>query len=65
MAKKSKGLPLIVDQRTAAKLLGISDSTIWRWKKSGQIKPVPQFKSPKYAVADLQMLSGKPLQEAA
>ena len=65
MAKKSKDLPLIVDQKTAAKLLGISESTIWRWRKSGQIKAIPQFKLPKYAVADLQMLSGKPLQEAA
>lgn len=64
MAKKSKDLPLIVDQKTAAKLLGISGSTIWRWKKTGQIKPVPQFKSPKYAVADLQMLSGKSLEAA-
>jgi len=58
-------LPLIVNQKTAAKLLGISESTIWRWRQSGQLKPVPQFKSPKFAVADLQQLTGKQLEQAA
>ena len=58
-------LPLIVNQKTAAKLLGISESTIWRWRQNGQLKPVPQFKTPKYSVAELQRLAGVSLEQAA
>ncbi len=58
-------LPLIVNQKTAAKLLGVSESTIWRWRQSGQLMPVPQFKTPKFSVAELSKLAGTPLEQAA
>ncbi len=58
-------LPLIVNQKTAARLLGVSESTIWRWRQSGQIMPVPQFKTPKYSVSELQKLAGAIVEHAA
>lgn len=61
MAKSKKNLQeiqtMLVDQQTAAKMLGMSDSTFWRRKKEGVVKPVPWHKSPRYSVEELQRLA--------
>lgn len=61
MAKSKKKLQeiqtMLVDQQTAAKMLGMSDSTFWRRKKEGVVKPVPWHKAPRYSVEELQRLA--------
>ncbi len=48
---------LILNQKQAAKMLGVSSITLWRWRNEGRVKALPQFKTPKYSVADLQRLT--------
>lgn len=59
--------PLILNQKQAAAMLGVSSITLWRWRSEGRVNALPQFKTPKYAVADLQRLANvnAPTQEAA
>ncbi len=60
-------MALIVNQKKAAEMLGVSSITLWRWRNEGRVQALPQFKTPKYAVADLQRLANvtAPTQEAA
>lgn len=60
-------MALIVNQKKAAEMLGVSSITLWRWRNEGRVTALPQFKTPKYAVADLQRLANvvAPTQEAA
>ena len=50
-------MALTVNQKKAAEMLGMSNSTFWRRKKEGVIKPVPWHKSPRYSVEELQRLA--------
>jgi len=58
---------LILNQKKAAEMLGVSSITLWRWRNEGRVQALPQFKTPKYSVADLQRLANvnAPTQEAA
>ncbi len=60
-------MALIVNQKKAAQMLGVSTITLWRWRNEGRVTALPQFKTPKYSVADLQRLtnSNNVNQEAA
>lgn len=50
-------MALIVNQKTAAQMLGVSSITLWRWRNEGRVHALPQFKTPKYSVAELQRLT--------
>jgi len=60
-------MALIVNQKKAAEMLGVSSITLWRWRNEGRVNALPQFKTPKYSVAELQRLANSNLvtQEAA
>lgn len=60
-------MALIVNQKKAAEMLGVSSITLWRWRNEGRVNALPQFKTPKYSVAELQRLanSNPVTQEAA
>lgn len=60
-------MALIVNQKKAAEMLGVSSITLWRWRNEGRVHALPQFKTPKYSVAELQRLANSNLvtQEAA
>lgn len=58
---------LILNQKKAAEMLGVSSITLWRWRNEGRVNALPQFKTPKYSVAELQRLANSNIlsQEAA
>ena len=60
-------MALILNQKKAAEMLGVSSITLWRWRNEGRVNALPQFKTPKYSVAELQRLANSNLvtQEAA
>lgn len=60
-------MALILNQKQAAELLGVSSITLWRWRNEGRVNALPQFKTPKYSVAELQRLANSNIlsQEAA
>lgn len=60
-------MALILNQKKAAAMLGVSSSTLWRWRNEGRVHALPQFKTPKYSVEELQRLtnSNSSTQEAA
>ncbi|MDZ7868788.1 MAG: hypothetical protein U5L02_06220 [Rheinheimera sp.] len=63
--RQRKTYPLIVNQVTAAELLGVSSITVWRWWREGRINRLPQFKSARYSMAELQRITSQIEQEAA
>lgn len=69
MAKSKKNTkkahPLIVNQKTAAELLGVKSITVWRWWREGRINRLPQFKAARYSMAELQRITSQMEQEAA
>lgn len=60
-------MALILNQKKAAAMLGVSSITLWRWRNEGRVHALPQFKTPKYSVEELQRLtnSSSNTQEAA
>lgn len=60
-------MALIVNQKKAAEMLGVSSITLWRWRNEGRVNALPQFKTPMYSVAELQRLANSNIvtQEAA
>lgn len=50
-------MELILNQKKAAAMLGVSSITLWRWRNEGRVHALPQFKTPKYSVEELQRLS--------
>ena len=43
-----------------AKLFGVSTNTLWRWAKSGYLKPIKTGRTPHYRLSDVEnLLNGK------
>ena len=45
--------PLLVDSRTAAKLLAVSERTLWSLTASGEVRCVRIGRAVRYAISDL------------
>lgn len=50
---------LTVNQKTAAKMLGVSSVTLWKWRRDGLIQSLPNFNTPRYSVAQLKAIAGE------
>jgi excisionase family DNA binding protein len=46
--------PLLVDSREAARLLGVSERTLWTLKDSGQVRAINIGRSVRYPVSELE-----------
>ena len=58
--------PLLVNGKKAAQMLGISQTTFWRWKKEGLVKEVPKLHPPMYSVKALVSIAeGEQIDEVA
>lgn len=52
-------MALIVNQKTAAKMLGVSSVTMWKWRREGRIQALPNFSTPRYSVAQIKKIAGE------
>lgn len=51
--------PITVNQKDAAKLVGVSEKTLYNLRQEGKPKSLPQFKSVRYSVEALKAAFGK------
>jgi len=58
-ALENKPTALLVNQSEAARLVGVSRYTLWRWVRDGVLQSVMVRGVPRYRVADLERLAAE------
>ena len=57
--KAARDENMLLSRRRVADLLGVDFSTLWRWDKTGYLKPVRQGRRTSYRKGDIDDLMGR------